>query len=302
MKKHLLSILITLAAHSYSMEMQQLLPNDIWHDIIKLSIPTIDLLYSQKVAAKSEDQKNLTLIKQNLPLAVKKIIDLKTLCIYINTYITNNSITLLQLTKETINPFLIRSVQANIPYFIKIALSHRANPDFIHKPDGHTPLLYSINANNYAACKFLLENGASPNMKQQAGIWEYGYNPTHVYPIQKAIVQKNLPLVRLLIKHNAALNIHKNPLQPSLLALTAQTNNPYILATLLEAPDFCTSPQWSLEDIDHALVISKNITTRDDKEKLEKKSCIGMLQEAKDFTLKDLHSNPFFEYLRSSNK
>ena len=76
----------------------------------------------------------------------------------------------------------------------------RDNPDLINTYSGeNTPLLKAIRGRQLAVVKFLLENKADPEAKQNG-------NNDHLTPLIWATTQDNQELVELLLKHGANLN------------------------------------------------------------------------------------------------
>lgn len=269
-----------------------LFPQDVLKSIVQFSFPKMNLYYN-KADDRNDDQHNKNNAVKNLQILIDTIITLGTINKLFNNITANNITAWLDINKDNINAFLIRSTQANIPYFIKIALKNNANnlipflkahPDFVHEPDGCTPLIYATEANHYSTCKFLLEKGASVNIRKQCPTaFGYNYNPD-IWPIHIAISNNNLELVKLFIQHGANLDFSKFLCTP-LLSFAAEKNNPYILSTLLDArPHTDYNNHWSGDDIEHALETVKYLQVRTNKEKLEKRACINILEQAHENT------------------
>ena len=60
------------------------------------------------------------------------------------------------------------------------------------------PLLFAAPSNNYIVARLLVEQGANANVEDQWG----------KTPLLKAVTQKDLPLVKLLLENEAYVNFH----------------------------------------------------------------------------------------------
>lgn len=71
-------------------------------------------------------------------------------------------------------------------------------------------------------------------------------------------------------------------------------SNPYILSTLLEArPHTDYNNHWAGDEIKHALERVRRLQVRTDKEKLEKRAYINILEQAHENTAKSIISSFF---------
>lgn len=321
MKNQLIILLSFITMHNYTMKIEHVLPDEIVTTIVQYSLPKLNLYYDQKpedlyqdkdyfaVAARRvynilpkiyylpddmkkqylqnnkdlyHDENCSDLATKNLHDYIATTIKLRSINRQFNTITIQNMSTSLNLNEHTVNAFLIRSTQAHIPYFIKLAIAHKADPNCIHKPDGHAPLWYAAENNHYLACKFLLEHGASAHVKRQPPcVLGYGYNP-YLWPIHAAIQQHNLALVKLFIGYLANLDLSECY---SLLSAAAEENNPDILAALLQARPHTNDNHWSKDDIKDALKKAKDFKGNifqalTDEDKLKNKKCIKILQVA----------------------
>lgn len=255
----------------------QLLPNDVLEIIFKYACPTIDLKYDTYPNNKAEDEQNRVAATQNLQQLINIIMNIRSINKHYRDVINRTLFAWLHLNKNDANLLLIRSAQANIPYFTQCALKNGADINFIHKPDGNTPLLYMTNTGCYSACTFLLNNGADINQKRAGNqVWGYGYYNPGEYPIFKAVARNKLELVKLYIEHGAILDIKSC----NLLSKAAKNSNPYILNALLEArPSTGTSP-WPLEQINNAILeTGAEKEEVSDQDKIERRLCLKMLRE-----------------------
>jgi ankyrin repeat protein len=234
MKKQYFIILSFITMHAYSMQTGQSFPDEIVASVIQCSLPKLNLYYDKHPEGMREYQNNVTQAKNNLEKYIFATMNLRFINTRFNTIITKNIATWLNLNQHNVNALLIRSAQANIPYFIKLAMIHNANPDCIDTLNGYTPLLRATENNDYLACKFLLEKGASVNIKKQPPrVFGYGYNPG-LWPIHIAIAKENLELVNLFIEYGCTLDFAQW-MAESLLSRAVKKNNPSILSALLQA-------------------------------------------------------------------
>ncbi len=232
MKKQFFITLCFITMHNYTMKIEQSFPDETLASIIQYSLPKLNLYYHQKPTDINEDKDNLTQAKNNLEQYITTTMKLRSISQRFNTIITKNIVTWLNFNQHGINAFLLRSTQANIPYFMKIAITHNGHPNCVDAPNGNTPLLYATANNDYLSCKFLLEKGASINMKlQPPRAFGYGYNPG-IWPIHIAIGKENLTLVTLFIKHGSQLDF-SNFNAENLLSCAAKK-----IITLFFAPSF----------------------------------------------------------------
>jgi len=274
--------IISLSMHTYAMQKQ---PNEVLKYIITLSCPPVDLRYNEEPTNKKQDEGNQIYTTIKLNTLVTTIMNIRCVNKQFNNIIIKNINTSLNLNKNNCDAFLIRSTQANIPYFIKTAIAFGANPNFVHKPDGYTPLLYTTFDCCYPACKFLLEHGADVNLKmKEPSAYGYGYHLHRNWPIHVAVKNFNYKLVTLFINNKALLNVHINGDQSySLLSVAANNNDPHTLLAL-----FNNDPsknwklgQWKSNQIDHAhnIISSKLINNYHDATK--QTTCMNLLLQAK---------------------
>ncbi len=293
MKKQLY-ILSFISLHIHAMETMALFPDEIMTSIMQYSLPKLNLYYNNTHKpgrwyhtekgtfpdnSADRDKKDTLNAAQNLQQIFNSIQTSLLLSKFYNNVIVQNISTWLGINKDNVNALLIRATQANIPYFMKLAVAHKADRNFVHKPDGYTPLLCATKHNQYRTCAFLLSKGVSVHIRRENPYAAYVYNP-HEWPIHIAIQNGNLELVKLFIQHRATLDFSHFPIT-SLLTFTAQRNNPYILAVLLEARPYTNfNNHWEADEIEHALETVKRLEVKTDKEKLENRACISILQEA----------------------
>jgi hypothetical protein len=235
------------------------LPNDMIRYIVTLACPRLNLPSYNKRLDRYEDIAECDEIKKNLPAVAQKIISLRCICKDINTFIAENITSILCLDKTNMDAFLIRSLQANVPYFVKCAIAHNANSNAVHKPSGFTALLYAAEHNCYQACKLLLSKGADVNLKMQCpNAYGYSYNPYHNWPIHMAVKEGDAQLVALFAQAGANLNVEINGPGSShtLLSAAVRRNDPEILETLLTFDSNAAYQNFGIEEIKTALAIS----------------------------------------------
>ena len=294
--------------HTHAMDRAQSLPDEIILPIIQYSVPKLNLNYENAHKpgrwyhtgkgtfpddSADKDQQNTSNATNNLKEICTIIQKSRLLSKHWDNVIVQNIATWLGINRGNINAFLIRATQANIPYFIRLAVAHKADLNFVHKPDGYTPLLCATKNNQYNTCVFLLKMGASVNIKREMpyATYEYDHN---AWPIHIAIKNNNLELVKLFIRHHTDLYFSFFP-TTNLLSLVAQQNNPYILSALLE------DNHWAEGDeIEHALETVKRLQLKTDKEKLEQRACINILQETQQQSLIN-QKNMLLSFLQYSN-
>lgn len=240
------------------------LPNDILKHVCTLAFPSIHLPNDEECEDKTEDEKNYANIKKNLPIIAQEVLSLRMTCKTLNAFISENLMSLLHLDTSNIDAFLIRSIQANIPYFTKYALAHGADSNAVHLPNGYTALLCAIQNNCYSTCALLLEKDANINLKMRDyGVYGYDNNPDYNFnwPIHMAIKESNAQLVTLFIHKGANLNVRINrDYMNTLLTSAVHINNPIILKTLLSSNTHKGYPHpWEYTIIMSALTTAKNI-------------------------------------------
>jgi hypothetical protein len=302
MKKQLFIMISIITMHAHTMEMQNKdsFPHEIVTSIIHHSLPQLNLYYQNVHKpgkwyytekgifpddSAQKDQENGKKATHNLKEIMNQLTILRLINKSYNDLIVKNIITLLKINTNNINPFLIRSTQANIPYFIKLALAHEANPNFVHKSDGYTSLLCATKNNHYGACKYLLKHGASVHMKRDNCYAAYVRDPYEEWPISIAIKNNNLELVNLFITYKAHLDFCLFNTSP--LFYAAENNNPYILATILETrTQAFYHNHWSENEIEQTLEKVKSFPAKTDKEKLENRACVDILQKAQEQLIK----------------
>jgi hypothetical protein len=292
-------LICTVSTISYSMEIEsscnaikvETIPDDICMYIFKLSYPSINLHDDKKAASKEEAEDNAKTAKKHVQAIAVTIMNLRRVCAYFNHIVTKNSAFLLGLNKENIDIFLVRSTQANIPYFMKIAFENNAHPDAINTSDSYTPLLYAVFERYYSACTFLLENGADVNIKQLPIVGDYLYyrryvaDDFHLCPIHIAVKNGDTKLVTLCIEKGVHLNIRiSGHPHNSLLTAAADNNDSDMLALLLNAcPYDDYIKNWSYAGVRHALVVLyANEPSNAEKENHTK--CIQLLEHAEKAT------------------
>jgi ankyrin repeat protein len=102
------------------------------------------------------------------------------------------------------------------------------NPKSIndHSADGFTALGFAAFFDRPAIAKYLLEQGADPNIPSN--------NDFHVAPLHSAVAAKSLEITRLLLEHGADPNaMQQNDVTP--LHAAAHNNSPSIVRALLQA-------------------------------------------------------------------
>ncbi|HLJ31010.1 MAG TPA: hypothetical protein VKU36_01105 [Candidatus Babeliales bacterium] len=303
-----------------SMSIQRLVP-ELLINIFKQSLPVIDLRHLQQPTTIKENEDNIALIKKQLPAQAETIMHLRRTNKQFNDTITKNITMLLHLDEDSIDIFLIRSTQANIPYFMKIAFNKQmknltndhqlneklalmANPNVTYTPDGYTPLLYATVDDNYNACSFLFENNADIDLPRQIPTIEkyldnlvYHLTDHVINPIYTAIYKGNQKLLTLFLKKGAEckINVHfpmylHNTTRSyrNLLTLAASKHNPDILKILLETKGikyWISDATNSIKsEIFSALVVSTGIYEDpiiEAQYKERKKLCCNLLWQAK---------------------
>lgn len=286
------------------------LPIDVLVPIFRLSFPMTNNVAPRntKGIATSEEKLKEKFLQEKLCGLAAAIINLRCINKVCNAIITQKITDILQHNKDTINQFLVRSTQANIPYFIKVAVNDKnVNINCIsNRGDGNTPLLNATSANCYLACKLLLEKGAAVNMHQGNQSFGFGGPPVlFETPILRATRNGNAQLITLFTQNKANLGAQVNCGQESsLLSVAATRINPDILTILLNAcPDSDYATTWGLERIEYALAEASKIDVKtyrtpariladmqeDETKKAEeiqlleerKQKCIKLLEEAK---------------------
>ncbi|HLJ30998.1 MAG TPA: hypothetical protein VKU36_01045 [Candidatus Babeliales bacterium] len=197
--------------------------------------------------SQEEEQNNITHIKANLPQIANTLMDLRCVNKQCNAFISQNIVAYLGLKKSTINPFLIRSIQADIPYFIKIALANKANPNFIYnrtikdKSAAYTPLLYATAMKNYPLCTLLLNYKADVNAKTPTNgefAKKYGCGSSDCCPIVIALRNRDHALVSLFLQNGASLDANislEGKTYTSLFPIPVYNNDPDSLEKLIDA-------------------------------------------------------------------
>ncbi len=274
---------------SYAMKIEQAslaaLPGDMKNCILTIACPPIDLLsmdlfYSKEFRLREEYDTQVVATKKYLPIIAQKIMALRSVCTYFNTFITENIASLLHLDKNNIDPFLIESIQANIPYFIKFAIAQGADTNTFYMPSGFTPLLYAAENNCYSACALLLANGADVNLKMKSpGAFGFGYNPHCNWPIHMAIKNGDAKLVALFIAKGANLTVRLNGPHSkiTLFSVVLERNEPAILEALLTScPDSNCQKNWGKEEIEDTFALM--IVNKPDDQ--NRQQCKHLLQQA----------------------
>lgn len=212
------------------------LPNDMITSIIVLSCPSLDLSEYNSRFDGREHRAECDKIKEKLPLIAQEIISLRCVTPQSNTYIAQNIASILRLDHSNRDAFLIGSLRAEVPYFVKTAVAHGADCNAVCRPSGFTALLCAAENNNYHACVLLLSKGADVNLKMKnPEAFGYGYNPHCNWPIHMAVKKGDAKMVALFAQAGAKLNVRiNNDPTYTLLSAAARRFDPEIVKVLLD--------------------------------------------------------------------